>query len=621
MPTVYGNTLFFSGGQNSGFDPAAIGEAQYALGLNVSCRGGTLTTRPSFRKLGLTFVSRAARELFRAGKFQGACWYESRGSRAVIAGVSGVLFWIDPGTGATKALGPTGGPLFCSTVDRIHFCQVEQYLVVQDGRNPAVILEGADLRRADPAPDKEVPVGTLMAYGHGRLFVAVSPNLFAAGDIYRPDDAKSVLQFTETNLLDGGGLFAFPAKLGPITTMKFLAGYDTSTGDGPLLVMGENGAMSYAIHQPRKNWFSVDLAKQQLEGDGPTGPGAGAYAADDLMFIGRNGLRSVAVMRAPATDPRRFTNMSLEMSSVEKQESELTYPFISSVFFDNRLLYTQIGRKCRAVSAHGETVDDWYFEGMVALDFAQMDSTVNYMRGYARSLAFEGYWTGPRPTQLLTTTSGDRCFVFGKNSLGENTLHELLRTATGYDDETPIACRVVTKAYACKDPSNADLPFVRKQFRSVQCWVRSFAGNVPVGAHVSFDENLRFQPVGHTILHAPVTLEGEPLADAYQTGERQSRPRVLFQGADRVAAGCTPGTGTPALSGYICSVAVQWEGYAAVARVLLGLDTVSDPANPAPLEESVALLPTPLPEFDLSRTLFSYSCDRGVTNEAYCPVG
>ena len=62
------------------------------------------------------------------------------------------------------------------------FTQAENFLIVQDGINAALIIEGTTGRNADP-DENEVVTGTIMSYGHGRLFVKTGPRTFKAGDI------------------------------------------------------------------------------------------------------------------------------------------------------------------------------------------------------------------------------------------------------------------------------------------------------------------------------------------------------------------------------------------------------------------------------------------------------
>src|SRR6185295_7589947 len=95
---------------------------------------------------------------------------------------------------------------------------------------------GSTARRA--ASD-EVPRGRSMAYGNGRLWVAINKNELVAGDI-RTRLAGSELKFTETNYLSGGGALYFPRG---ITGLEFIP--VTGAADfGTLIVFSRDSAES-----------------------------------------------------------------------------------------------------------------------------------------------------------------------------------------------------------------------------------------------------------------------------------------------------------------------------------------------------------------------------------------
>jgi len=88
------------------------------------------------------------------------------------------------------------------TVDRLHFCQVEQFLVVQDGVGVALIIDDTASAKAVA---NQTPTGTVMCYCHGRLFIKTAARNFIAGNINMPNAPTNVLDFTETQYLAGGG--------------------------------------------------------------------------------------------------------------------------------------------------------------------------------------------------------------------------------------------------------------------------------------------------------------------------------------------------------------------------------------------------------------------------------
>lgn len=66
----------------------------------------------------------------------------------------------------------------------VYMTQAEKYLIIQTGRDEPRVYDGYVLRRASYYGDKVVPIGKQMAYGQGRLFVAVNEGAeIVAGDL------------------------------------------------------------------------------------------------------------------------------------------------------------------------------------------------------------------------------------------------------------------------------------------------------------------------------------------------------------------------------------------------------------------------------------------------------
>lgn len=170
-----------SGGMDSGRTPEALAEDNAALGVNVTMRTGWPETRPSFAKRSpvdkvvdpdaLAADPLAAWTAFSAGFFQGAASYynPATGAQALIAVSSGRIFEIETPGFAIREITPASGGN--DTSAKCFFCQAESYLVIQNGEDRPLIYDGAMLRRTVTDGD-EVPVGTIMAYGQGRLVVA-----------------------------------------------------------------------------------------------------------------------------------------------------------------------------------------------------------------------------------------------------------------------------------------------------------------------------------------------------------------------------------------------------------------------------------------------------------------
>lgn len=180
------------GGVNSGQAPNTIGPDQVAFAVNATMRGGFIRPRPGVERKTLRFVDAngavdaSLQAAFEDALFQGAYFYESAIVPCILASIGGRIFRIAPGlvTGAASMTVQDisiTGDLNPSNLPQAWFAQADVYVPIQDGQSKPLIFDGAGLRRASAY---EVPVGTVMEYGMGRLWVA-SPDqqAFVAGDI------------------------------------------------------------------------------------------------------------------------------------------------------------------------------------------------------------------------------------------------------------------------------------------------------------------------------------------------------------------------------------------------------------------------------------------------------
>jgi hypothetical protein len=183
-------------------DPILVPDGAAFYAQNVTFRGGSgPRTRPGFTFKALSGVGGALRD----GKlFQGWCIYNSAlaGQQScVLAAVDGNILQITPSASGSLAVEnlSTSTGLKMSVSKPVYFCQAGRFVVIQDGvRDPLIFVTnvspklqtaGAFIQSAIKGIPS-VPVGTHMAYGQGRLFVAVSEvdsgssrNAIRAGDI------------------------------------------------------------------------------------------------------------------------------------------------------------------------------------------------------------------------------------------------------------------------------------------------------------------------------------------------------------------------------------------------------------------------------------------------------
>lgn len=187
-------------GMDGSKDPILTPKTALYYAQNVTFRGGSgPKTRPGFKY----------RNFFAGGLFQGWAVHHS-----VLAGVNSVILAVvggrvleyNPAMDTVADLSVSGYTM--SATKPVYFCQASRFTIIQDGQSEPLIYAIEDqtkklYTRAEignsailAAPltsnsnygTEKIPIGTFMAYGQGRLFVAVKeensvPSAIWAGDI------------------------------------------------------------------------------------------------------------------------------------------------------------------------------------------------------------------------------------------------------------------------------------------------------------------------------------------------------------------------------------------------------------------------------------------------------
>jgi hypothetical protein len=189
----------------------------------------------------------------------------------------------------------------------------------------------------------EVPVGTIMAFGQGRLFVAAEDRTtFRAGDIIYGDllgTDKNLLRFTENQYLAEGGDFSLPVTMGRITGMDFIPQQDTTTGQGELMVRGEYGVATYAVSSPRSQWKSTQIQRITFTDIGGTSPNGSAFVNNDVFFRTPSGIQSYRQARADLNAYGQ-TLVSGEVSRILDNDNKALLGSVSAASFNNRVVFT-----------------------------------------------------------------------------------------------------------------------------------------------------------------------------------------------------------------------------------------------------------------------------------------
>lgn len=151
--TIVDGSLDFSGGANSYLVPTVRSEAnpngiprtQLSWMNNCTVRGGGITQRPAWKRLG-------ALPAGMTGLYQGGWLYEPDADRPyLILAIDGNIWQVDPDNAAAATnLSAAFGLSLSATESKFFFCQAEQFLVIQAGDLFTLPLfwDGRTLRRS-----------------------------------------------------------------------------------------------------------------------------------------------------------------------------------------------------------------------------------------------------------------------------------------------------------------------------------------------------------------------------------------------------------------------------------------------------------------------------------------
>lgn len=502
-------------GMDFGRSPERLNPNQVSFAVNTTFRYEYARTRPPFKLLNLRFDTLEQLTYFQTQVYQGAFnfSYKSIGLNAYVTVVSigGRIFEINldlqsqatadgkvmtgpPGTlidGVVREITPVkaDGSLDRNSAkyNKAYFCQADTWLIIQDGfATPIVYQYGQPARRSNPNGTAdlldgtaaippgffEVPTGTIMAYGQGRLFLVVQGNQIVAGDII--GGGTEVIQFTENQYLSEGGSFSLSVPDNQIQAMGFTQVGDTATGNGELLAMADSSVSAFNVATDRSTWKTTPIQSVALVGVGAIGDRTFTAVNSDIWSRALDGVRSFIQSR------RRFgswqnTPMSFEVQKVLDLDTQALLPYASAAYFDRRLLMTY------GPFQSGQTV---VHQGLVVLSF---DNVAEF--NTSTTPIWEGFWTGVNPTQILSRSSRgvERCFVFSNTCTSGNQMFELQKApatlnATGSSDNgyQPITWLIETRQM------NAQLPVSKKELLNGAIWVKDINGD--------FDLNVEWRP-------------------------------------------------------------------------------------------------------------------------------
>lgn len=556
----------------SGAHPHLVPRNLAANAVNRVFRADYNSTRPPINHIQLIFpedVGNKQRYLLEGGNIQGATVYNSfpaQNNTQLILSVAGTIFRI-------KVIGNKGYvyKLFEGNdpvLTHAWFAQAFEWLIIQDGLSQPIIWDGTTARRSFVKPDgtsEEVPVGSVMAFIHGRLAVASADgtNQIAVGDIVYGENATNtsdVIKFTETQYWAEGGAFGVPVYVGDITGMYAMPYLDTGTGQNELIVLGTQGGVSIDLSRPREQWLDSQLLRISLIGAGCVSTHSLAALNGDLFFRSSEGIRSYRNARSEFQQTWRQTPISTDVRRWISTDSPKLLEYNSQVAWRNLLLSTcspLIARANNPLAGHHR-----FHRGFVVLDAEPQSNTLR-----SGAPVWHGMWTGIRPVCFVEgrIENRHRCFAWSYDRDGRNRLYEL--SEDGFNDTFEGSPRKIFSFY---DTSSLGViertttAFDQKLISSGEIEFSGLREQTNVEVSIRPDNSPCFVPVDELTVGCECAQE----EDCFTFTQPRSE-RAVISGIEEA---CIPGTNKKVKNVRLWQARVAMTGYAKVESLFFWFD-------------------------------------------------
>jgi hypothetical protein len=426
--------------QDAQTDPSFLPPYYVADSVNRSYRGGRNKTRPPWieRKILVNTDDPTPEDtlnLIQRGNFQGCKEYRAvkpgsfDGWVASIAG--NIFFFAAQGNYfvAYKIWSENDKYLLHSW-----FVQAEDQFYIQNGKDQPLVWDGLIANQCVQLNPYllEMPIGTIMAYAHGRVHVATiydqiysSDNIFGAGFT----TTTNTRNFTEQIYWNEGGAFSLLANMGRIFGMLVLPSINiNSRGQGELVVFSQAGATSFDVSGPRTTWGTTNIQKLTLVGRGCASSWSLTTINGQVFYRSFDGWSFFSNSQSEFQTSLTYRNISAEVEPYTKGDAADLIQFESATYFDNRII-----AMCAPYLSQG---DEGFGLHRMARAFvvADVNQTASSAPDSSIGFRWNGLWTGPRPCQIWTMFVGteEHCFTFSHDDDGKNRIYELTRN--GVDD-------------------------------------------------------------------------------------------------------------------------------------------------------------------------------------------
>lgn len=571
--------------QDADTHPSFLPPGYVAESVNRSFRGGINRTRPAFNNIELKAGAGQPETIvndIRTANFQGASEYRSVKSLSpdgIVVSAGGVIYFI-------QIVGNTGYVYFLidgndPTLMHTWFCQAEDWIYIQNGYQNAIAWDGILANppiRLNPY-QRKMPIGTIMCYAFGRVFVSDKFNQITASDIIFGNgftDTTNTQNFTETEYWMEGGAFTTPASLGNITSMEVMPVIGTnSRGQGELVVLCENGAFSLNVSIPRLEWKDAQIQRISMVGRGCESPYS-SLVNGELWFRSSDGWAFYSNTQGDFNKYFVLRKLSREVGKWVSQDTPWLRQFASSIFFDNYVFSTVAPRTQR--TEDGNALHR-YHDGIVVLD---LDMSSSPAPDASVAFRWNGLWTGVRPTKMVSATIGNdpRAFVFSFDRDGVNRLYEFSgKYGNDYGENgfSQIKSFFITGRYDFTSSQQTN-KFLRKGLRGGEMWISEIFGQGKVSAEYRSDSSICWNE-----LQPEVTLgcdDCNPLQDGECTllGSLPRYKCLIIGTPDSKA--CNEVADIPAVEGSEFQIKVNLSGTVTVDRLRIMANLKSNASSP-----------------------------------------
>jgi len=565
--------------QDADTHPSYLPDVFVSESVNRTFRGGINRTRPAIQNIKILPGKGQEDSIvndIEVGNFQGAYPYRKITNEAtgdgIIISVAGKIYFLNIIGNVAYAYALTldpAGAQYWNDPSLMHtwFVQAEDRMYIQNGYQYALAWDGnvnTPLRRLIPGKN-QMPIGTIMEYAFGRVFVSDKFNNIYASDIIFGNgftDTSNTENFTEITYWAEGGAFATPSTMGNIMGMKVMPYIGGNLrGQGELVVLTSNGAFSMDVSIPRALWNTSNIQRISMLGRGCTSPYV-ALVNSELWFRSHDGWAFYSNSQSEFGRFFSLRKLSREVNKWVDLDTKWLRQFASTMYHNNYLVCT-VAPQTKKNAAQGL---HRYHRGMVVLD---LDQTASPSPDANLTFRWNGIWTGFRPTQLVSALIEDekRGFGFSFDPDEKNRLYEI--TDNYGDDYGPngtskIQSFVTTGRYDFFR-TQATNKFLRKKLTGGEMWMSDIPGDVTSSVEYRADSNPCWSE-----LKIPTTFGCPPCSPVLiddctpRRGGKQYK-RYKFTTPDPTE--CNEITGIPAVEGSEFQLKINLTGTATVDRV------------------------------------------------------